>query len=159
MRAIYTTKNMEDIKVAKQVIEINGSKFEVDLSTARKIDEYRIGDNIKVLRNRHGSFDVMAGVIIQFVEFRSLPTIQIAVFKQDYFGSNIEFINYNAETEDIEISACSPHELYLEKSSVMEKFEMEIAAKQATVDDLRRKRDWFVKYFEQYFTNCEDAKV
>jgi len=42
--------------MSKQIIEINGVKLEVDLSTAKRIDEFRVGDTVKVLIlvHRHG---------------------------------------------------------------------------------------------------------
>ena len=32
----------------KRIIEINGVKLEVDMTTARRIDEFRVGDTVKV---------------------------------------------------------------------------------------------------------------
>ena len=136
---------MED----KRIIEINGIKLEVDMTTARRIDEFKVGDNIKVLQNAK---DVFAGVIVDFVNFKELPTIQIAVFKQDYWGTKIEFINFNSSTEGIEIMPCSEHELKLEKCRVVDKFNIEIEKKQSEVNELTQKRDWFVENFSKFFT-------
>lgn len=33
----------------KRIIEIDGVKIEVDLRTAKRIDTYRVGDNVKIL--------------------------------------------------------------------------------------------------------------
>lgn len=142
----------------KRIIEINGVKLEVDLTQAVKIEKYKVGDNVKVLRKSYGdSYSVSNGVIVQFVNFEELPTIQIAVFKQDYSGSSIEFIDFNSKTVGIEITLCSPHELMLEKNSVMDRFKAEITKKENEVQDLKAKRDWFVKYFHKYFT-VEEGK-
>jgi ribosomal protein L19 len=135
----------------KRIIEINGIKLEVDLSTAKRIDEFRVGDNVKVLKNESGSFNVYAGVIVEFVNFKELPTMIIAVFKQDYWGSKLEFINFNAKSENVEITLCCEHELKLEKCRVLDKFNQEIEKKQSEIDDLRNKRDYFEKYFAKYF--------
>lgn len=135
----------------KRIIEINGIKLEIDLTTAKRIDEFKVGDNVKVLKKNGGSYDVCAGVIVQFVNFKELPTIQIAIFKQDYWGTKIEFINFNSKTEDVEFTLCSEHELRLEKFSVIDKFNVEIQKKQDEVNELIAKRDWFEKYFAKYF--------
>lgn len=140
---------------AKRIIEINGIKVEVDLSTAKRIDEFKVGDNVKVLKKNGGNYDVYAGVIVQFVNFKELPTIQIAVFRQDYWGTKIEFINFNSKSEDIEITLCSEHELRLEKFTVLDKFNVEIQKKQDEVNELIAKRDWFEKYFSKYFENAK----
>ena len=139
------------------IVEINGTKFDVDLETVKRIDEFKVGDNIKVLLKNHSGYEVMPGVIVQFVNFKDLPTIQIAVFKQDYFGTKIEFINYNSDTTDIEFTACAPHELFLEKDTVMDRLQQEINKKEAEVSDLVAKRDWFAKYFHKYFATDIDS--
>lgn len=136
----------------KRIIEINGIKLEVDLSTAKRIDEFRVGDNVKVLRKGYnGGYNVEAGVIVEFVNFKELPTMIIAVFKQDYSGASIDFINFNAETEGVEITLCSEHELKLEKGRVVDKFNMEIEKKRNEMEELINKRDYFEKHFQKYF--------
>jgi hypothetical protein len=143
----------------KRIIEINGIKLEVDLSTAKRIDEFRVGDNVKVLKKSGDSYDVLAGVIVEFVNFKELPTMIIAVFKQDYWGTKLEFINFNSLTKDFEITLCCEHELKLEKCRVIDKFNQEIEKKQSEVDELTNKRDYFVKYFAKYFEENKDATV
>lgn len=135
----------------KRVIEINGIKLEVDLSTARRIDEFKVGDNVKVLKKGYQSYDVKPGVIVEFVNFKERPTIVIAVFNESYSGCEIEFINYNSETEGIEFTLCSEHELKLEKSRVIDKFNQMIEKKQNEIDDLKAKSAYFNKYFAKYF--------
>lgn len=142
----------------KRIIEINGIKLEVDLTTAKRIDEFKVGDNVKVLRKCYGGgYEVLAGVITEFVNFKELPTMIIAVFKQDYNGCRLEFINFNAKTEDVEITPCCEHELKLEKCRVIDKFNQEIEKKKAEMDELIGKRDWFEKHFAKYFES-EGAK-
>jgi hypothetical protein len=140
----------------KRVIEINGIKIEVDLSTARRIDEFKIGDNVKVLMKEYDSYKVYPGVIVEFVNFKELPTIIIAMFKQSYSESTVTFINFNSETENIEITLCADHEMKLEKCRVIDKFNLEIEKKMSELDELISKRDWFIKYFNRYFENNLD---
>ncbi len=137
----------------KRIIEINGIKLEVDLSTAKKIDEFKVGDNVKVLRKDYSdNYDVLAGVIVEFVNFKEMPTMIIAVFKQDYSGTRLDFINFNAETKNVEITPCCEHELKLEKCRVVDKFNQEIEKKRSEMEELINKRDYFEKYFAKYFT-------
>lgn len=136
----------------KRIIEINGIKLEVDLSTAKRIDEFKVGDNVKVLKKGYNNdYDVLAGVITEFVNFKELPTMIVAVFKQDYSGCRLEFINYNAKTEGVEITPCCEHELKLEKCRVIDKFNQEIEKKRTEMEELIAKRDYFEKYFAKYF--------
>lgn len=135
----------------KRIIEINGIKIEVDLRTAKRIDEFKVGDNVKLLKKSNSSYEVLAGVIIDFVNFKELPTIQVATFRSDYWGTKIEFINFNAETKDIEMCAVSEHELILEKNRVVDKLNAEIEKKKSELDEIVTKKEYFLKHFSKYF--------
>lgn len=138
----------------KRIIEINGIKLEVDMTTARRIDEFKVGDNVKVLKKNGSSYNVLPGVIVEFVNFKELPTMIIATFNQDYWGAKLDFINFNAGTEDVEITLCCEHELKLEKGRMLDKIQQEIDKKQNEADELKAKRDYFVKYFDKYFSDA-----
>lgn len=145
----------------KTVIEINGIKLEVDLRTAKRIDEFKIGDNVKVLKKNGSDYEVINGVIIDFVGFKELPTIQIITFKQDYWGAKIDFINFNANSKDVEITLCTEHELKLEKGRVIDKINQEIEKKKAELDEIQSKKNYLLKFFGKYFgemqTNSEEV--
>lgn len=133
----------------KRIVEINGIKLEVDLRSARRIDEFKVGDTVKVLDNRNEKNEVRTGVITDFANFKELPTIIVAVYKAgDYWTKpNIEFIPYNAETSGIEIVGVSAEEIIVSKETIVQKFDDEIAKKRDELNDLIIKRDTFVKYF------------
>lgn len=133
----------------KRIIEVNGVKLEVDLRTAKRIDEFRVGDTVKVLDNRNDRNEVRTGVITDFANFKELPTIMVAVYKAgDYWSApTIEFIPYNANTEGIEIVGVSAEEIMVSKETIVNKFDDEIAKKRDELNDLIIKRDTFVKYF------------
>ena len=135
----------------KRIVEINGVKVEVDMRTARRVDEFKVGDNVKVLRKTYNGHEVVAGVITEFVNFKEKPTIVVAIFTEDYRGADLNFIYYNSDLEDVEIVACCEHELKLEKSRVIDRFNKMIASKQAEVDEITNKRDYFVKHFSKHF--------
>ena len=134
----------------KKIIEINGVKLEVDLRSARRIDQFRVGDNVKVLDNRYDRNEVHSGVITDFANFKDLPTLIVAIYKTSgYYGGNptIEFLYYNADTEEIDIVGVSSEETIISKDSVLCKFDAEIQKQQDSLNDLIMKRDTFVKYF------------
>lgn len=130
-----------------RTVEINGVKMDIDFSKATRIDEFRIGDNVKILRKAYGGYEVLPGVIVDFANFKNLPTIVIATIIINYGSASIEFLHYNAKTEDLEITATSDIELRIEKSSVVEKLNKEIKAKQDEIETLISKRDWFLKFY------------
>lgn len=133
----------------KRVIEINGVKLEVDLRNARRIDEFRVGDNVKVLDTRSGKNEVRSGVITDFANFKDLPTIIVAIYKEgDYWTKpTIEFIYFNSDTEGIEIVGVSDEEIIVSKDTIVQRFDDEIIKKKDELHDLIVKRDTFVKYF------------
>lgn len=133
----------------KRVIEINGVKLEVDLRSARRIDQFRVGDTVKVLDSRQGKNEVKSGVITDFANFKELPSLIVAMYKAgDYWSKpTIEFVTYNSETEGIEIVGVSAEEVIVSRETIVQKFDDEIAKKRDELNDLIIKRDTFVKYF------------
>ena len=68
--------------MSKETVEINGVKFEVDMDTAKRIDTFKVGDNVLLLDKRYNSSEIYTGVILGFYNFKELPTIQVAYFKK-----------------------------------------------------------------------------
>ena len=87
----------------KRIIEINGIKMEVDLSTAKTIDIFRVGDPVKILLKEYGKHTVLPGVIISFNDFHQKPTINVAYLNHSYSFAEIKTAAINADSEDIEI--------------------------------------------------------
>lgn len=138
---------MED----KRTVEINGIKFEVDMRTATRVDQFKVGDNIKILDKSYKN-EIMDGVIVDFLNFKDLPTIQVAYFSTGLFETTIRFININEETDkNYEILPSNPHELKFEKNKVVEKIKNEIDKKQEEANELQNKLDWFEKFYGKYF--------
>ena len=133
-------------------IEINGIKVEVDLRTCKRIDTFKIGDNVKVLKKQYGEeYKVYSGVIVDFVNFKERPALVVAYFENSYSGVNIKFETITKDSKDIEIAPCLPHEMKLNKDRVVDKFDIEIAAKERVADELRQKKQYFIDNFEKFF--------
>lgn len=136
----------------KKIIEINGVKLEVDLRSARRIDEFKVGDTVKVLDSRNDKNEMRTGVITDFANFKDLPTIMVAIYKAGSYWEkpSIEFIPYNADTEGIEIVGVSAEEVIVSRDTITQKFDDEIIKKRDELNDLIVKRDTFVKYFGKH---------
>lgn len=133
-------------------IEINGIKVEVDLRTCKRIDTFKIGDNVKVLKKQYGEeYKVYSGVIVDFVNFKERPSLVVAYFENSYSGVNIKFETITKDSKDIEIAPCLPHEMKLNKDRVVDKFDIEIAAKEREADELRQRKQYFIDNFEKFF--------
>ena len=142
---------MSELKEFEREIEIDGVKVAVDMRTVKKIDVYRVGDNVKVLKKSYDSYHTYSGVIVDFVNFKELPAIVVAYFIQDYSSTSIEFATITKDTKDIEIAPCLPHELSINKNRVIDKFNYEIEQQQHKVDELKAKRDYFLENFGKFF--------
>ena len=134
----------------KRIVEIDGVKIEVDLRTAKRVDSYKVGDNVKILERESSDYKVKPGIIVDFAEFNELPTIVIAVFEEGsyYTRPSIKFINYNAKTsEKIEMVPASEDEIKVSRDSVVEMFEREISKKKNELLDLHNQLDYFLEKF------------
>lgn len=142
---------MSELNEFEREIEIDGVKVAVDMRTVKKIDVYRVGDNVKVLKKSYNTYNTYSGVIMDFVNFKELPAIVVAYFNQDYSGTSIMFETITKDTKDIEIAPCLPHELSINKNRVIDKFNYEIEQQQHKVDELKAKRDYFLENFGKFF--------
>ena len=143
---------MSELNEFEREIEIDGVKVAVDMRTVKKIDVYRVGDNIKVLKKEYNdTFKTYSGVIVDFVAFKERPAIVVAYFESDYSGVNIKFETITKDTQGVEIAPCLPHELSINKNRVIDKFNYEIEQQQHKVDELKAKRDYFLENFGKFF--------
>lgn len=140
--------------MSKTVIEINGVKMEVDLRHAKRIDELRVGDRVKVMTKKYDGYSVFAGTIIGFEPFQKLPTIIVAYIEVSYAsGGDIKFVHYNAQSKDVEIiKAIDDDSLDLSKADALRGFDKMIATKQSEIEELERKRQYFIDHFQAYWS-------
>lgn len=135
----------------KRIIEINGVKLEVDLSQASIVENYRVGDNVKVLAKEYSNYQSYPGVIIGFDNFEKLPTILIAYLNVSYKSAEIKVLSFNTATTDVEICPMNGKELMFHKDRVVELLDKEITASEENVSDLKRKKEFFLTEFGAYF--------
>ena len=88
----------------KATHEINGVKMQVDLRYATRIEELRVGDKVKVLTKGYSGHTVHSGVIIGFEPFKELPTIVVCYVASSYSEVKLEFVHYNAKSENVNSS-------------------------------------------------------
>jgi len=133
----------------RTIIEVNGIKMEVDLRHAKRVEEYRVGDNVKVLVKGYGdSYESCAGVIVGFDAFRMRPTIVVCYLKPGY-GAEVKFAFITPDTKDIEIIHMADYDKLLDADKTLEYLEREIIKKEAEVLDLKMKKDYFVTAYEK----------
>lgn len=137
-------------------IVVNGVKLEVDLRTARRVDSIKVGTRVKVLRKEYSSHKVDHGIVIGFEPFKKLPTIIVATATMSYSEAKIDFVYYNANSEDVEIViARDDDKAGLEREQFVSRVEREIEKKQSEIKELENRKDYFLKRFATYWEQPE----
>lgn len=136
------------------IVEINGVKMEIDLRTAKRIDELKIGSRVKCLVKKYSDFATYPGVIVGFEPFTKLPSIVVAYLETDYSSAGLVFKTFNAETKDFEIVAdLDNNALEINKADVLSKFDRDIDKKQVELDEVKSRKSFFQKNFGAYFSD------
>lgn len=134
------------------IIEINGVKMSVDLSKAKVISEYKVGDYVKILLKEYGeNYKTYLGNIIAFDNYATTPTIVIAYVKAEYNSASIEYVHFNKGTKNIELTPLNDWDVPLRKSIVMEQFNKEILKKEQELKEMRNKAQMFEQLFAKWF--------
>jgi hypothetical protein len=138
--------------MTKTIIEINGVKMELDLRHARRIDELRVGDRVKVLLKTYSDYKVHAGTIIGFEPFKNLPTLIVAYIENGYNSADVKFVYFNSSSKDVEIvKAIDDDAIGIAKADVLTMFDRMIAAKQREIEDFASKKEYFLRNFQTYW--------
>lgn len=144
--------NMEFMRT----VEINGVKMEIDLRSARRIDTFKVGDDVKLLKkgNTESSYSdkedkIYPGMIVDFANFQDLPTMVVAYFEEGGWGSlpTIQFLYYNEHTTGWDLVYCDENELAVSEQSIIQLFDRKIGEKQKELDDLVNKKEYFITHF------------
>lgn len=140
----------------KRIVEIQGHKFEVDLRSARKIEEFKIGDNVKVLMKDYSDWKVYPGVIVGFENFNIKPTIMVCYLIIDYSSCKIKFLYFNEDSKETEITLSDVHDIPFEKSHAIDFMDREINKKEIELEQYKKQKEYFLKHFNKYFEQIEE---
>jgi hypothetical protein len=145
----------------KTVIEVNGVKLEVDLRYARRVDEIRIGDKVKVLRKQgYGEqFVVHPGIVIGFEPFVQLPTIVVAYVDQDWSKAEIKFLHYNRDVKDVEIVASADEDFHVDRDSLIARFDKQIETKRREIETIEEQKKYFETNFRAFWERVQREAV
>ena len=140
-----------------RIVEIKGVKIQVDLRQCKVIEEYKVGDQIKVLLKKYSdTYESYPGVIVGFDDFPTLPSINIAYLKSDYSGAEVEFLTFNSQTKDVQIAPLNTLDRYFSKTDAIEKLDKKIEKLESEIAELKDKKKYFESTFHKYF---EEVKV
>lgn len=139
---------MED---TKRIVEIGGIKVEVDLRDCKVIENYKVGDQVKVLIKTYSEYKSFPGVIIGFDDFEKHPGILIAYLDSSYSGAEVKFLCFNSESKDTEICPLNKLDKFFSKADALEKLDKQINVKENELAELNQKRKYFESTFHKYF--------
>jgi hypothetical protein len=146
--------------MAEQRLEINGETFIVDKKKLKNLHSFRIGDIVKVLKKSYSEYNVYPGTVVGFEDFQELPTIVIAYIQTNYSNAKLEFLYYNKNSKDIAIAQSNDHYVSIERDTIVERMNREIQTKETELEEMKQKRNFFIRHFNKYFkTICEDKKA
>lgn len=147
-------------------IEIGGIKMQIDLRQAKRVDTFKVGDSVKLLKkgDHDSSYNkedkIFPGMIVDFANFKELPTLVVAYYEEGGWNTppTIQFLYYNAETTGWDLVPCDENELVVSEQSILQLFDRKIAEKQKELDDLTNKKEYFVTHFMNGKTPAEAEK-
>lgn len=136
----------------KTIIEVNGVKLEIDLRTARRIEEIRIGSPVKLLsKGGYGSGKVHPGVVIGFEPFKDLPTILVAYIEEDWSNATIKIAAINSKQENFDMVAAVDPDFAVDRDAIIKRFERQISAKEREIDTIREQQKYFETNFKAFW--------
>lgn len=143
-----TMENTEE----KRIIEINGTKIEVDLRTAKRIDSFKVGDNVKILIEEYNNkLTPHLGVIIGFDNFQKNPTIIVAYLDISYSSAVIRYAYINSGSSKVELCPINDWDIPYTKSDIITMLDGEINKAKEALRDLETKKNVFLSTFGKYF--------
>ena len=138
-----------------KIIEINGIKMEIDLRYAKTIDTFKVKDRVKVLvKDAYGgTYQTRHGIIIDFNEFQSLPTIVVAYIEASYSDFDVKIVNVNSQTKDsVQIVPMAEMELPISRLDLEEVIAIKIGTKERELADLKRRQEYVLRVFDKHFS-------
>ena len=143
----------------KRVIEIDGVKLEIDLRHARKVDHFRIGDTVKLLKKQYNGYEVFPAVIVNFTEFKNKPTIEMLYV--DGCGNvcyHAHFAHEEGKECVSEIAPASCLEMRFERNVIIDKMRQQIEKAKAEMVLAQSRLECFEKYFGKAFPGQESGE-
>ncbi len=141
-----------------KVIEIGGIKMEVDMRRAIKVEYYKVGTKVRILKKSSSygeDLRTYGGVIVGFDQFKKQPSILIAYLKSTYGDAEIEFLTFNSQTKDVEICVADDNFVPFQKATVLTMLSNKITEAEQNLLEARAKKEYFVKNFDKYFEETE----
>ena len=128
------------------IVEIKGIKVDFDERSAKTLESYKVGDHVRVLIKKYGdAYEVRYGMLIDFANFKEMPTIVVAYISDGYSETPLQFAYINSSSKDIEICPLDPKDELLDRQYYLDKIDREIEKKQLEIVELNKKRKYMIE--------------
>ena len=142
-------------------IEVNGIVYEFDEKLLLK-QEVRVGDNVQILIKDSYSTtpDLYAGVVTQILPFsENNPAIEVMYIENRYSDFEIKRkIVTNDNSENVKIIKTDDGFLPFTKDSAIDMLDKNISKKEQDLREAKEKKEYFIRYFNRYFTEIQGEK-
>jgi hypothetical protein len=139
-----------------RTIEVNGVKLDIDLRQAKRIENYKVGDRVKILIKDYSTYKSHVGVIIGFDEFPSRHTMTICYIDSNYNSAEIKFAYFNSASKDLELCPLGEVEKVLDFDDAINKLDSKILASEQVTYDLRLKKNFFIEKYNMHFNQQKE---
>ncbi len=131
-----------------QTVEINGVRYELDLRGAKRVQQFKVGDRVKVLVKNYSGYTVHAGAIVGIDAFQALPTVVVAYIPTDAWDNpEVKFVSLNAQSKDVEIAPMAGDEITPTTTTILGMFDKARAKLEGDIRTLELKRSYFLERF------------
>ena len=137
-------------------VEINGVVLEFDEKLLVK-QEIRVGDSIQLLSEEYSAPKLYKGVVIQILPFQpEVPAVEVMYIDEGYNSFEIKrkIITPGADSKDKLIKSDGTF-LPFTKDRAIDMLDKVIASKQHEYQEALDKKEYFLKYYNKYFTEIE----
>lgn len=136
---------MEDM----QIIEVGGTKIEIDFSQVRKIETFKIGDTIKIFKKKYSDWKIYPAIITGFAKSEEMAGIEITYLEIDYSTAKLMCDIVTEESKDIVLATITSNEKYMTFDNVSEMLARDIDKREMELAEAKSKLTFFNDFYEK----------
>lgn len=134
-----------------KTIELNEAMVKIGLKKEEAINNYKVGNYVKLLIKDIFDFESYPGRIVGIYYSNDEPIIVVAYLKQPFDRFNISYIEICPSSEDTKIEPLNDWDFPIERLSMLKRFKIEILSKEQEVTEMKSNVKRFEQIFDEYF--------
>lgn len=138
-------------EVKNKTVEVNEAMVKIGLKKEEVVNNYKVGNYIKLLIKDVFDFENYPGRIVGIYYSNDEPIIVVAYLKQPFDRFNIGYIEISLSSEDVKIAPLNDWDFPIEWLSRLKRFKIEILSKEQEVTEMKSNVKRFEQIFDEYF--------